>query len=99
MTQPKVIDNFSLARFDWSFRTAFDEDKRWIKMNHCISRDALAEACYAGLSGTRCGPSKDARSVIGAVAIKHGLCLSDRETVARIKDNPFFLTNLSGPPP
>jgi len=34
--------------------------------------------------------SLDARLVIGAVIIKHKLCLSDRETVAQIQENPYL---------
>ena len=35
-------------------------------------------------------PGKDARLVIGAVIIKHKLCLSDEETVAQIQENPYL---------
>jgi IS5 family transposase len=35
-------------------------------------------------------PTKDARLVIGAVIIKHKLCLSDEETVAQIQENPYL---------
>jgi hypothetical protein len=35
-------------------------------------------------------PGKDARLVIGAVIIKHKLCLSDEETVAQIQKNPYL---------
>ena len=80
----------SLAGFDWPFQAALDEDNRWVKMSQCIPWDALAEAYYEGLSSTQGRPSKDARLVIGAVIIKHKLCLSDRETVAQIQENPYL---------
>ncbi len=35
-------------------------------------------------------PAKDARLVIGAVIIKHKLCLSDEETVCQIQENPYL---------
>ena len=78
-----------LAEFDWPFQTALDEGNRWVKMSQYIPWDALAEAYYEGLSSTQGRPSKDARLVIGAVIIKHKLCLSDRETVAHIQENPY----------
>ncbi len=34
--------------------------------------------------------TKDARLVIGVVIIKHKLCLSDRETVEQIQENPYL---------
>jgi len=40
------------------------------------------------LSGHMGRPGKDARRVIGAVIIKHKLCLSDEETIEQIRENP-----------
>ena len=79
-----------LAEFGWPFQVALDEDNRWVKMTECIPWDELAEAYYEGLSSTQGRPTKDARLVIGAVIIKHKLCLSDRETVAQIQENPYL---------
>jgi len=80
----------SLAEFDWPFQVALDEGNRWVRMSECIPWDELAEAYYEGLSDTQGRPTKDARLVIGAVIIKHKLCLSDRETVAQIQENPYL---------
>ena len=80
----------SLAEFDWPFQTKLDEENRWVEMSDCIPWDDLAEAYYEGLSRTQGRPTKDARLVIGAVIIKHKLCLSDRETVAQIQENPYL---------
>lgn len=80
----------SLAEFDWPFQTALDDNNRWVKMSKCIPWDNLAEAYYEGLNATQGRPTKDARLVIGAVIIKHKLCLSDRETVAQIQENPYL---------
>ena len=80
----------SLEEFDWPFQTALDKDNRWVKLSEWIPWDELAEGYYAGLSDTQGRPTKDARLVIGAVIIKHKLCLSDRETVAQIQENPYL---------
>ncbi len=80
----------TLAGFDWPFQTALDENNRWVKMGECIPWDELAEGYYQGISATQGRPAKDARLVIGAVIIKHKLCLSDRETVAQIQENPYL---------
>jgi len=80
----------SLAEFDWPFQTALDEDNRWVKLSRCIPWDALAEGYYRSLSVTQGRPTKDARLVIGAVIVKHKLCLSDEETVQQIQENPYL---------
>ena len=54
-------------------------------MSPCNPWEALAEGYYQSLSATQGRPSKDARLVIGAVIIKHKLCLSDEESVAQIQ--------------
>ena len=88
----------SLAEFDWPFQTSLDKNNRWVKMSECIPWDELGEVYYRGLSSTQGRPTKDARLVIGAVIIKHKLCLSDRETVAQIQENPYlqFFVGLPG---
>jgi transposase, IS5 family len=88
----------SLAEFDWPFQTALDEDNRWVKMSACIPWDDLAQGYYQSLSARQGRPAKDARLVIGAVIIKHKLCLSDEETVAQIQENPYlqYFVGLSG---
>jgi len=80
----------SLEEFDWPFQTALDKNNRWVKLSECIPRDELAEGYYQGLSDTQGRPTKDARLVIGAVIVKHKLCLSDRESVAQIQENPYL---------
>ncbi len=80
----------TLAEFDWPFQTVLDENNRWVKMEQCIPWDELAEFYYQGLSSQMGRPAKDARMVIGAVIIKHKLCLSDAETVQQIQENPYM---------
>ena len=80
----------SLEEFDWPFQTALDKDNRWVKLSECMPWDDLAEGYYQGLSDSQGRPTKDARLVIGAVIIKHKLCLSDREAVAQIQENPYL---------
>ena len=90
MIRNRSHQQLPLAEFDWPFQTALDENNRWVKMSACIPRDELAEGYYQGLSGSHGRPLKDARLAIGAVIIKHKLCLSDRETVAQIQENPYL---------
>lgn len=98
MIRYKSQKQLSLAEFDWPFQTALDEHNRWVKMSECIPWDELAEGYYHGLPDTQGRPMKDARLVIGAVIIKHKLCLSDRETVLQIQENPYlqYFVGLTG---
>lgn len=59
-------------------------------ISECILRDVLAGSYYETLSVKEGRPAKDARLMIGAVIIKHKLCLSDEETVDQIQVNPYL---------
>lgn len=79
-----------LADFEWPFQVALDEQNRWVKLSQCIPWDELAEGYYRSFSPGQGRPAKDARLVVGAVIIKHKLCLSDEETVQQIQENPYL---------
>lgn len=88
----------TLAGFSSPFRTELDSENRWVKLAQLIPWDELARAYHKSLSSSTQGrPAKDARMVIGAVIIKHKLCLSDEETVQQIQENPYlqFFVGLS----
>jgi hypothetical protein len=59
-------------------------------MSKCFPWDELPDGYFEGLSNQTGRPAKDARLVIGAVIIKHKLCLSDAETVLQIQENPYM---------
>ncbi|MEA3381261.1 MAG: IS5 family transposase, partial [Pseudomonadota bacterium] len=80
----------TLPGFETPFEMALDKHNRWVKLSECIPWDELAEGYYQSLSSKRGRPAKDARLVIGAVIIKHKLCLSDEETVQQIQENPYM---------
>ena len=80
----------TLPGFETPFQTALDQNNRWIKLSECIPWDELAEGYYQNLNRYHGRPAKNARLVIGAVIIKHKLCLSDEETVMQIQENPYL---------
>ena len=88
----------TITEFDWPFQTDLDENNRWVKMSQCIPWDELAEFYYQEFSAETGRPATDARLVIGAVIIKHKLCLSDVETVQQIQENPYmqYFVGLAG---
>jgi hypothetical protein len=90
MIRTTSAKQLTIAEFDWPFETALDQNNRWVKLSECIPWDELAESYYQDLAADRGRPLKDARLVIGAVIIKHKLCLSDVETVLQIQENPYL---------
>ncbi len=90
MIRTQSHQQLTLSEFDWPFQVSLDETNRWVKMSECIPWDDLAEGYYQSLSKRQGRPAKDARLVIGAVIIKHKLCLSDNETIQQIQENPYL---------
>ncbi|MDD2751357.1 MAG: IS5 family transposase [Acidithiobacillus sp.] len=98
MIRTSSSKQLTIAEFDWPFDTALDKHNRWVTLSECIPWDELAESYYQGFAADRGRPMKEARLVIGAVIIKHKLCLSDVETVQQIQENPYlqFFVGLPG---
>jgi len=90
MIRYRSSKQLSLEGFETPFQTALDKYNRWVKLSECLPWDELAEGYYQSLSSYHGRPAKDARLVIGAVIIKHKLCLSDEETVQQIQENPYL---------
>ena len=63
---------------------------RWVKLSRLIPWDEFSKAYDKNMSPGMGRPAKPARLVIGAVIIKHKLCLSDQETVDQIMENPYL---------
>ncbi len=68
------------------------------RIARCTPWDELAEGHYQDLAVKQGCPAKDDHRVIGAVIIKHKLCLSDQKTVATTQENPYlpYFVGLSG---
>lgn len=76
--------------FETEFEKWLDPDNRWIQLGLIIPWAELSQAYNHSLSCHMGRPGKDGRLVIGAVIIKHKLCLSDEETIAQIQENPYL---------
>ena len=80
----------TLPGFETPFDVELDLNNRWATLAQIIPWDDLALAYYSTFASHYGRPAKDARMVIGAVIIKHKLCLSDEETIAQVKENPYL---------
>ena len=67
-----------------------DMSNRWVKLSSLIPWDEFSKAYDKNMSSGMGRPAKPARLVIGAVIIKHKLCLSDQETIDQIRENPYL---------
>ena len=79
-----------LSGFETPFESTLDNNNRWVKLAALIPWDELAAAYYSSFHQSHGRPAKDARLVIGAVIIKHKLCLSDDETIEQIRENLYY---------
>jgi IS5 family transposase len=79
-----------LPGFEKFFGIPLDKQNRWVKLGEIIPWDEFAKAYYKNMSSGMGRPAKPARLVIGAVIIKHKLCLSDEETIDQIRENPYL---------
>jgi len=83
-------NQLSLSGFETAFEATLDNNNRWVKLATLIPWDELATAYYSSFNHSHGRPAKDARLVIGAVIIKHKLCLSDEETIEQIRENIYY---------
>jgi len=83
-------NQLSLAGFESFFGRKLDKNNRWVKLSHVIPWKKLSDAYTKTLSANQGRSAKPARLVVGAVIIKHKLCVSDEETVLQIQENPYL---------
>ena len=79
-----------LPGFEKFFGIPLDVQNRWIKLSEIIPWEEFAKVYNKNMSSKMGRPANPARLVIGAVIIKHKLCLSDEETIEQIRENPYL---------
>ena len=86
--EKKQISIFEEAK---NFRGAeLDSGNRWVKLSEMIPWEEIERKYKAAFSATRGRPAKLARIALGSHLIKEKFCLSDRETVELIGENPYL---------
>lgn len=88
MIRYKSSAQFSLEGFA-PFCDKLDGNNRWVKLGRSLPWDVMAAVYHRALCADKGRPSVDARSVIGAMIIKHKMKLTDEGTVEMISENPF----------
>ena len=76
------------------FRSSFeglDKSNRWVSMGDLLPWPELEREYNSRLNNLEKGAgNKPARLILGAMLIKHKLCLSDIETIELIRENPYM---------
>lgn len=68
-----------------------DKSNRWVVLGDLLPWTELEKEYNSRLDNRKKGAgNKPARMVIGAMIIKHKLCLSDAETIEVIRENPYM---------
>jgi transposase, IS5 family len=80
-----------LPLFDFKipFGGALDAENRWVKLSKLIPWDEV-EADYCRHFGDTGNDAYPARMALGALIIKERLKLTDEETVAQLRENPYL---------
>ena len=83
------------------FRSSLEhlpKSNRWIRMGDELPWGEIEKIYNSKLNNVNIGAgNKPARLVVGALIIKHKMCLSDQETIWAIQENPYmqYLLGLS----
>ena len=80
-----------LEIFTSPLEKSLDPENRWYKLANAMPWDRIEILYNAKLQNKHSGAgNKSARMVIGALIIKHIMCLSDEGTIEMIKGNPYM---------
>src|SRR6266700_5616485 len=79
-----------LCFFETPFEQQLDKNNRWVQLSNQLPWDELVKIYNNKLRRDFGAPGIDARKIIGALIIKHKLCLSDREVIEMIRENVYM---------
>ena len=79
-----------LSFFKTPFDQQLDKTNRWVQLSNQLPWDKLVKIYNNKLRSDFGAPGIDARKIIGALIIKHKLCLSDREVIETIRENVYM---------
>lgn len=85
----KLQTELDFGEFTLPFGGKLDKENRWIQLSNLIPWDEVEET-YAEQFGTTGNAAKNLRMALGSLIIKERLGITDRETVAQIKENPYL---------
>lgn len=90
MIREPNYNQLSFEEFKTPFEKGLDKTNRWIVLASILPWAKLAEIYSRTLNTGMGRPAKPSRVAIGAVIIKHKLCLPDEEVIPTIQENPYL---------
>ena len=90
MIREPNYNQLSIEEFKTPFERGLDKKNRWVILASLLPWAKLAEIYSRTLSNGMGRPAKPSRVAIGAVIIKHKLCLPDEEVIPTIQENPYL---------
>lgn len=79
----------ALFEFKHPFGTTLDPENRWVRLATLVPWDTVEDE-YSGHFGVSGNDAYPVRMALGALIIKERLRLTDEETVAQIRENPYL---------
>jgi hypothetical protein len=77
--------------FSTSLEASLDRANRWYQLANALPWDKIEKIYNSTLHNEHNGAgNKSARMIVGALIVKHQLCLSDIEAIEQIKENPYL---------
>jgi len=90
MIREPNYNQLSIEEFKTPFEKGLDKTNRWVILASLLPWDKMAET-YTRTLNTKMGrPAKPSRLAVGAIIIKHKLCLADEEVIPSIQENPYL---------
>ena len=83
------IDQLELLKVFMPFKDHLDNENRWIVLSDLIDWGGF-ERTYSQTFSHTGRPAIEARMLIGALILKHILCVSDKEMTQQIAENPYM---------
>ncbi len=81
----------TLDIFSSPLKKSLDPENRWYKLSHAMPWDKIEVLYNKTLDNQHNGAgNKPARMIVGALIVKHQMCLSDEETIEMIRENPYM---------
>ena len=89
MYQPK-FHQLSFEKFYLPFGGKLDPENRWVKLAESIPWHVAEKLYSKNFPSKRGAPALTVRMALGSLIIKEKLGLSDMETVAQLRENPYL---------
>ncbi|MBN1999697.1 transposase [candidate division KSB1 bacterium] len=83
------IDQLELLKTFMPFKDHLNNDNRWIVLADLIDWGGF-EKTYSQTFSHTGRPAIEARMLIGALILKHIICVSDKEITRQISENPYL---------